>query len=151
NAWQDLLACHRLGRHVAHGGTLIEALVGLAINQIASNADLAYLENAKLTVEQIRKRIADLQNLPPIPPMADKIDLAERFMYLDTWQMTRGGGGEIITLSDGPGKPLTEEEKKALEAIDWVPALKAGNRAYDRMAAALRRQDRAKRVRELDG
>src|SRR5205085_899358 len=49
-AWQDLLACHRLGRLVARGGTLIEALVGLAIDAIAVKADLAFLEGAKATV-----------------------------------------------------------------------------------------------------
>src|SRR6185437_2389098 len=38
DAWQDLLACHRLGRHVARGATLIEALVGIAIDSIAGSA-----------------------------------------------------------------------------------------------------------------
>ena len=53
-AWQDLLACHRLGRLVARGGTLIEELVGIAIDVIASNADLAYLEHAGLTPSRSR-------------------------------------------------------------------------------------------------
>src|SRR5262249_7817814 len=48
-AWQDLLACHRLARLVARGATLIESLVGIAIDQLASDADLAYLERANLT------------------------------------------------------------------------------------------------------
>jgi hypothetical protein len=51
-AWQDLLACHRLARLLARGATLIEALVGIAIDQIASNAELTYLERAKLTAPQ---------------------------------------------------------------------------------------------------
>src|ERR1051326_5404127 len=34
DAWQDLLACHRLGRLLGRGSTLIEGLVGLAINNI---------------------------------------------------------------------------------------------------------------------
>src|SRR5438067_3435981 len=40
DAWADLLACHRLGRLVGRGGTLIEGLVGVAVDQIAANADL---------------------------------------------------------------------------------------------------------------
>ena len=34
DAWQDLLACHRLGRLIARGGTLIEGLIGLAIERV---------------------------------------------------------------------------------------------------------------------
>ena len=34
--------------------------------------------------------------------------------------------------------------------LDWTPALRNGNRWYDRMAAALRLKDRAEREKELD-
>ena len=137
DAWQDLLACHRLGRLVGRGGTLIEALVGFAIDQIASNADLVYLERADLTSEQIQDRRKDLQGLPPMPPLADKIDLEERFTYLDSAQLVRRSGlGTLDALSDGrPQKPDADAEK-ALAAIDWAPALRNGNRWFDRMAAA---------------
>src|SRR5262249_23286458 len=70
-AGQALLACQRLGRLVARGATLIEGLVGIAINQVASNADLAYLERAGLTAKQAQERLKDLQGLPPVPPFAD--------------------------------------------------------------------------------
>ena len=78
DAWADLLACHRLGRLVGRGGTLIEGLVGVAVDQIAANADLAYLERANLTAERIRDRLQDLRALPPRSPMADKVDVGER-------------------------------------------------------------------------
>ncbi len=150
-AWQDLLACHRLGRLVARGGTLIEALVGIAIDQIASNADLAYLERANLTAKQIQDRLKDSQGLPPMAPMADKIDLAERFMYLDSLRLIRGGGvGMLEGLSGGRTKKPSAAELKALDMIDWEPALRNGNRWYDRLAAALRLQDRADRQKALD-
>src|SRR5262245_4004616 len=126
-AWQDLLACHRLGRLVARGGTLIEALVGVAIDQITTNADLAYLERGKLTTAQIQARLKDLQALPPIPPMADKVDLLERFTYLETLQLIRRGGvGVMEGLSGGPAKKPTPEELTPLDRIDWPPALRAG-------------------------
>ncbi len=152
DAWQDLLACHRLGRLVARGGTLIEALVGFAIDRIASNADLAYLERADLTAAQARDRLKDLQGLPPMPPLADKIDLCERFEYLDSAELVRRRGlGTLEALLDGspPPKPDADAEK-ALAAIDWAPALRNGNVWYDRMAAALRLKDRGERDKELD-
>jgi hypothetical protein len=151
-AWQDLLACHRLGRLVGRGATLIEALVGIAIDAIASNADLAYLERAKLTAREVRQHLKDLQALPPLPPMADKIDLGERFMFLDCVQMVRRGGiGMLEGLSGGP--PPKKPDPKAMQAldrIDWRPAFLTGNRWYDRLAAALRVKDRADREQQLD-
>jgi len=150
-AWQDLLACHRLGRLVARGGTLIEGLVGIAIDSIASNADLAYLERVKLTPRQFQTHLKDLQDLPPMPAMADKIDLTERFMYLETLQLIRRlGPGILEGLAGGPSKKPNAEELKAMEKIDWEPALRNGNRWYDRLAAALRHKDRASREKELD-
>jgi hypothetical protein len=153
DAWQDLLACHRLGRLAGRGGTLIEGLVGLAVEQIACNGELAYLEKANLTAAQIQDRLKDLQGLPPMPAMADKIDLGERFMYLDSVQLIRRGGAAALEgLSDGgkpPAKPDAAAEK-ALAQIDWEPALRNGNRWYDRLAAAARGKDRAARVKALD-
>jgi hypothetical protein len=146
-AWQDLLACHRLGRLVARGGTLIEALVGIALDAIASNADLAFLEPSDMTSQQIKACLHDLQGLPPMPPLADKIDLAERFTYLDSLQSIRRGG--FAALGDGLGMK-NPYDAKALEKVDWEAALRAGNAWYDRLAAALRLPGRAERKRAMD-
>jgi hypothetical protein len=153
-AWQDLLACHRLARHIAHGATLIESLVGIAIDAIASNADITFLATAKLSAKQIRACLKDLQNLPPLPSMADKIDLCERFTFLDCVQNLRGGGN--LKLLQGLARedfPLPKDEEKAakiLMQMDWTIAMRSGNRWYDRMAQSLRRKERADRELELD-
>jgi hypothetical protein len=151
-AWQDLLTCHRLGRLVGRGATLIEALVGAAIEMIASRADLVYLERAGLTGKQVLDRTKDLQTLASISPGADTIDLGERLMFLDTSQMVRRmgiAGLEGISGGDPTQKPDPEAEK-AFARIDWEPALRNGNKWYDRMAAAMRLKDRAAREKELD-
>ena len=46
-AWQDLLACHRLGRLIGSGGVLVDALVGIAIEQLACRGDIAFLDRMK--------------------------------------------------------------------------------------------------------
>jgi hypothetical protein len=151
-AWNDLVACHRLGRLVGRGATLIEGLVAIAIDQIATNATLAYLERARLTAEQIRDRLKDLQALPPLPLMADKIDLAERLSFLDALQLVRRGGtGMMEGLAGGaaPKKP-DPKELAALDKIDWAPAFRNGNIWYDRLAAAARVKDRTERERALE-
>jgi hypothetical protein len=151
-AWQDLLACHRLSLLLSRGGTIIEALVGIAVDQLASNAELAYLERAKLSAQQVKDRLKDLLALPSPAPLRDKFELGERFMFLDSLQMIRRGAG-VAFLEGLPGRKAgkpSAEKLKALNMIDWGPALRNGNRWYDRLSAAARIQDRAARVKEFD-
>jgi hypothetical protein len=150
-AWQDLLTCHRLGRLVARGATLIEALVGIAIDQVAANADLGFLDRAGLTAQQAQKCLKDLQGLPPLPPMADKIDLGERFIFIDSVQLIRRGGPRALE-DRGAGMTPKEEDLKVqqvLDGLDWAPVMRSGNGWYDRMAAALRAQDRPEREKQF--
>jgi hypothetical protein len=146
-AWQDLLACHRLGRLVARGGTLIEMLVGIAIDAIASNAEMSFLERASKDrdAKQIRAWLKDLQTLPPMPAMADKLDVAERFFYLDSVQMVRRGGFPALEALSGSLVKPEEDPPAGLPGIDFAPALRTGNQFYDRMVAAARLKDRAER------
>ena len=153
-AWADLMVTHRLARHVANGGTLIESLVGIAIESIASNADLAFLEHAKLNSKQLQEKLKDLQTLPAFPTIAETIDLTDRYISLDCLNMVRRGGfamvqGLVGAAGGAPNKP-TPEELKALEGLDWEPAIKKVHAFYDRLTAALRLPTRAERKRELD-
>ena len=149
-AWQDLLACHRLARHVARGACLTESLVGIAIDAIVSNADLAFLESGKLSAKQLHNCLKDLQDLPAWPPMADKIDLCERFMYLDCLQLLRSGGAKTVAGLVREELPLPKDPEIALALIDWTPVMRNGNHWHDRIAKALRQKERAERERELN-
>jgi hypothetical protein len=151
DAWQDLLACHRLGRLVSRGASVIDALVGIALDAVASTADLAYLQHARLSSAEVQDRLKDLQNLPPLAPLADKIDLFERLMCLETLQSIRGApfGG----LEDQPGKKNSPkpdaETMEVLNTLDWGPGLRDTNQWYDRLVSALRIKDRRARNAEL--
>jgi hypothetical protein len=149
-AWQDILACHRLGRLVGQGATLIEGLVGYAICQVASNATLAYLAYADLTSKQAMEQLKELQALPPLPQMADKIDICERMMGLDAVQMIRRKGGAGFGAFFDASRPLHDEELKALKVVDWTPLMQTMNKWYDRTSAAMRLKDRAAREKEFD-
>jgi hypothetical protein len=147
DAWQDLLACHRLARLVGHGATNIEAMVGIAVNAIACNADVTYIANARLTTQQILDRRKDLQSLRPMPTIADKIDLGERFVCLDAMQgIHRGMYAEV---AGRPGKQPDPQAVKALDTIDFTSSLRRANQIYDRLAVAMRQPGRADRVKEL--
>jgi hypothetical protein len=83
-AWLDLLACHRLGRHIARGPALIDVLIGIAIDNLASEADLVYLDSAKPYAKQIKSCLQDLDKLPAVADLADAVENCERFMVLDS-------------------------------------------------------------------
>src|SRR4029077_19596362 len=72
DAWQDLLACHRLARLVGSGPTLVDGLVGIAIDGVASRAEPALLNNGDPSALPIESCLRDLQKLPPMPPLAEK-------------------------------------------------------------------------------
>src|SRR5207302_5159330 len=56
--------------------------------------------------------------------------------------LRRGGNPE--------GGPTDAEAARVLARLDWAPALKDGNRWYDRMADACREPGRAARERRFD-
>ncbi len=153
DAWQDLLACHRLGRLVARGGCLIELLVGIAIENIAAYADVSFLEKANLTSEQILARWEDSRRLLPMPTVADKVDLGERYTTLEIVMLTaRQGTGFLDSLLSSSGPPANYNRFRSrlfTKSIDWDPALRNVNRWYDRCAAALRIADRMEREQEV--
>ena len=151
DVWQDLLACHRLARLVGRGPFLIDALVGLALDGIASKADLAYIECASLTTKQVQDQLKELRRLAPMPAMADKIELGERCFFLDYVQLRRRAGIGFMdffageSLSKKPGSEMV----KALEKIDWESALRSGNLWFNRQVAALRHKERVTREKEI--
>jgi hypothetical protein len=147
-AWQDVLACHRLGRQVASGGTLIEFLAGMAIDQIASKADLAFLDHAKLESKQVLSCLEDLRKLPLMPAVADKVDLGERFTLLDTMMLAARHGLQFV--GDGaPPKGNQFQARLFTRSIDWDPAFRNAKGWYDRLAAGLRLTDRNDRGEEM--
>jgi len=165
-AWQDLLACMRLGRHLARGGLLIDGLVGVALQSIAQRAALALLERPELTAKDYRGYLADLRALPPMPPPAEYADGAERFVFLD-WIMVADRKGPAVIFDglemadrfvrafankEAAGSDLPEVRPPAgpAEDIDWDPTLRDGNRLFDRLAAAMREPDLRKRRDDLE-
>ena len=152
DAWADLLACHRLGRLVARGATLIEGLVGIAIDAIASNADLGYLANAKLTTKQTLDCLNDLRTLPPLPPIADKIDVGERFMFLDSVMMIRRGGPDESRSHDADLHDLTvvAGRRVPITARRGGPAGSGSDGAGRSKAGTRRRPVLARRAHEVE-
>ncbi|MBX9626053.1 MAG: hypothetical protein K2X82_19810 [Gemmataceae bacterium] len=148
DAWQDLLTCHRIGRMIGRGGAPIDALVAFAIEQVACQADLAFIEHTKPGPDQVRSYLRDLAGLPPLPDVAAKVGLAERFMMLDFVMLTDRYG-----LAHFRGFAKDGEDFFAnlvLDGADWDPALRTANGWIDRFVAVLRRPTRAERTEAFE-
>jgi acetyl esterase/lipase len=158
-AWDDLLACHRLARLAGQGLTLIDALTALSIDGGACAGDQAMLQSDALSASQIAKMREDLARLPREPKMVDKLDVSERFIYLDgVASVAREGISSVSVLTGNPlagggkSKTLTEllMDDATRMAIDWNLILRMGNAWYDRLVAACRIPTRSKKWAELN-
>jgi hypothetical protein len=160
DAWQDLLACHRLGRLVSQGPTLVELVVGIAIEGIAIDGDAVLTHVGKLTAEQAQRFAAEFRRLPPMGKVVDRINWGERCTYLDcVTAVARKGPAEIARLDGGNRRKETWDwltKRLANLFVDWNEAMRMGNQLYDRLVAVLskptgreRRTARAEFERDL--
>ncbi len=153
DAWRDLMTMHRLGRLVGQGPTLIEYLVGLAIESMAINGELQFLSETKPSAKMLALYRKQLDRLPARASVADKLDTSERSMFLDVaHRMARGQMG-LKEITDGVGDNGSLIEKLAegaiMQSVDWDAALKSANKWYDRLAETARKPDYQVRATEL--
>jgi hypothetical protein len=130
-------AIHRLGRLSTHGATLVEGLVGIAVDHIGFTLDELIIKQDNLTDSQLQQLSNNLRDLPPISKLADKIDVCERYMFLDTTIALALHGPQTLSLithgdSSIPPPALRNIYKRITTAIiDWDHILRTGNYWYD--------------------
>jgi hypothetical protein len=144
-AMSDLLAGHRLARRVGSGPTLVDGLVAVAIDGITCGGDAALARSGQLTAEHAQAYAKKLAELPRITDMAAKIDVAERYMFLDSVMTLAAADSDRVDdmlggLVGDSGSPLSAALRSLLgkSAIDWNITLRDGNRWYDQMVKACR-------------
>lgn len=161
-AKQDLLTMHRQAAHLAHGGTLIEGLVGVAIDSIAAAADNRWATHPLVTPDDIAAYRAELQTLPAVGNFADQLDHAERYMGLDVTQAI--ARGRLTTTSVMTESFTTDDDEisaplrpdRLLEglmglSVDWTIAMQTLNAQYNAMVALAKNADPIARDRGLMG
>jgi hypothetical protein len=152
-AWDDLLAVHRLARLMGQGPLLIDALIAFDTDQQACRVEQLLLANGKLSRAEWDRRRLDLEKLPPIPRMRDKIEPGERFCLLDIVGLVARNGFEEFRGLFGPGPPATINEKRMFlllaAIVDFNVMMRVGNSWYDRLADALREPTHTKRAEAL--
>lgn len=150
-AWGDLMTCHRLGRLMGRGSSLIEMLVGIAIETMAIETEAVFLSEAKLDSRWHARMLTDLEQLPAIASLADKIDLSERYFMLDTTKLIKRDGPRAMNeLPFGVKKSPSTPGKLFTRSINWDEAMKYENQWIDRVVRVLRELDLATRTAEAD-
>ena len=147
-AWQDLLACHRLARLTSENFTLVGQLVGMAIEGRSCTGTSQFLHHADLDAEVARQILTELQRLGPASSSVQAIDQGERLFYLDTVMHLAKGKGLGGVLED-LGIP-SEGEVVFRAKIDWNTLLRKGNVWYDELVAAAKLPSREKRNAAFD-
>lgn len=157
----DLLTMHRHAAHIAHGATLIEGLVGVAIDSIAAAGDNRWASHPAVTPMQIAAYRQELMRLPPVGNFVDQLDHAERFMGLDVTQaIARGRLTTTAIMSEQYSLTNTEESGVQLRperfiegliglSVDWTIAMQTLNRQYDQLATMAKTADPQSRDRGL--
>ena len=90
-AWNDILACHRLGRHIGNSSSISENLVGYAIETIARNAAIVYAQSDQITATKLRVCLTELQNLRLFRPVHDLFDVSQRIIELSNAEALHQG------------------------------------------------------------
>ncbi len=143
-AREDALAIHRMGRHVAQGWTLIETLVGYALDSIADRCDQQIALSGLLTAEELAAYRTQLHSLGAFQRFAPVVSVGERCMSLDAVVgLTQPQkDSEIFSLLDGRSLAGNSEFGKAVQgwllrtAVDWNVVLAMVNEHFDKTSKA---------------
>lgn len=151
-AIDDFHSVHMLGRHLSHNATLIEKLVGIAIEGIAYAGDIQILESQQHMRHVYGYFEDQMAKLPATGPMHGSIDVAERLMGIDVvMRMAESNeiNKEMFAMIGLPGGVAKLAQSIAM---DWNEVLRQMNQKYDEMVeiAQLPREERIERSAEFE-
>jgi hypothetical protein len=124
---------------------LVEALVGIAIEELAIAGQVDFLAAAELTPDEWAALLVEVEKLPARAPIADKLDYAERYGALDLILAIAQRGPQVLQGMVGGNldNPLTQI---ALRGVDWNVPLMMANEWLDRVVAVARIEDAEQRA-----
>jgi len=128
-AIDDKLTIHRLGRQVMQKSLLVEHLVGISCEEIATAIPIGANPEHPLTEAQIRRLLAGLDALPPRFSLQDSFEI-ERYLALDAVQAIAEGREAFFRLLDRD-EPSIFDWLFRLLPIDKNVAFRRVNEAYD--------------------
>lgn len=143
SAWKDILASYRLGRLVAMGPEIDDAMLGIRIEQKSIAAAIEYLKRFQLVAADLKRCKLDLGKLPVRSTVVSKIDLAERYKCLDAVLILAHYGNPTTPNHGYPGNGrglgeiYNELILHGMGDPGWDPALQEINQSYDQLVRIL--------------
>ena len=128
-AQSDLQAIHRIG-WLSGQGNLLQWIMGMAIGEMASVADLDMVESGKLTKEECEQYLLLLKQLPAPRQAMELLNVELRYQALDAIQFAALHQEETIRQLS----KLADIDKLALSRIqelDWSEVMRRVNRLFD--------------------
>jgi hypothetical protein len=153
SASDDLLTCHRLLRKLA-AYPIGQYAVAARTSEIGlCQTELKLLHSCPPTTQQIERLQKAWSELPPIPSVVDRIDVGERFRFLDAICLLNRQGPTALQQLFGDLSASSEEsalQKAVADALfDWNEPLRMGNHWFDSETAICRLTDRKEREAAL--
>jgi len=153
-AWNDLVDCQRLLRQMA------TMPAGQYADQVRSaeielcQTELLLLHAGQPNAQQIARLRVAWDTLPPMPELINRIDLGDRYRFLNLLCLLDQKGPAV--LQQILGATLASAEDSALQKaasdtfFDWNEPLKMGNQWFDRQVAICRLTSRHDRQLALE-
>ena len=153
-AWSDLVDCQRLLRQMAAipAGQYADQARSAEIE--LCQTELLLLHAGRPNAKQIDRLRVARQNLPPMPGLIDRIDLGDRYRFLNLLCLLDQKGPAVLQQILGDSVASAEDsalQKAASDTFfDWNEPLKMGNQWFDHQVAICRLTDRHERQLALD-
>ncbi|MCU0963339.1 MAG: DUF1559 domain-containing protein [Pirellulaceae bacterium] len=129
-AINDVIACKRLGRHVGHGVTIVDLLVGIAVEGIADSIGLAGSLDHPPTRDQLQRLVGAWDELPPRSSFAEHM-LLERFTALEIIQSLAHDGELSASVGVWFRLPMGLERAMGVIGLNWNLVAHRINAHYD--------------------
>jgi hypothetical protein len=150
-AWQDLLACHRLARLFGQGPSVIALLISYALEGIAWSGDMILSSQGNLSANQALQFLSDMIDLPPPPNLADLWNIGERYYNLGfVLRMAEDKSEQFSTDLYGTSNPQKLKKMISDPRVDWDEVLRFGNAHFDRIVEGYRKTTYKDRYESLD-
>lgn len=137
------LAVLRLGRLSATGPTLIDQLVGMAIETRGHATLRAIVASGKLTPQQLESLRNALAQPMPAPQPDQAFDLGERYMMLDSFCWIAKDGPMVMQMVNGGSvdNSLGTTALRLFLPVNIDAGMRYTNTAYDQIVAAVQMKD----------
>jgi hypothetical protein len=143
---------HQLARMIAQGPTLIELLVGSAIESMACAGEAVLLRQGLLTAVQARSFLNDLNALPDWPDSARAMNGMQRYALFDAYSHVVRARDASLLFAVTESAEIKQVFTRLLEVpaeCDWDEPLRVCNQWYDRAVQAMGIKSRGQRLEAL--